>query len=296
MRVSVQILARVHAAAVAILMAAVGSHRSGAQDLLPSEAAATLVREVVYNELHDHEHHGYWRYWIERRVQGGVSVEQQVETSEGPIKRLAMGNGRPLSATAEQQERARLDRLLTSPLEQARERKQYGQDEARIGRIVALLPDAFVYEYDGQEDGCYRLRFHPNPDYPSHSTEARIFHAMSGTLWVDPRYKRLAGLEGHMDENVDFGLGILGRLYKGGWFRLKRVRVSVTDWKTESLEVHLNIRALLLANFTRETSEVRGGFMPVSPGLTLKEGVALLEQPTLQSLPANLVVAMALNR
>ena len=35
------------------------------QQPIPS---AQLVREVVYNELHDHDRHGYWRYWIERRT------------------------------------------------------------------------------------------------------------------------------------------------------------------------------------------------------------------------------------
>ncbi len=285
-------------ACVLVLMMETAFHQAAAQDSPPPETAATLVREVVYNELHDHERHGYWRYWIERWVQNGISIEEQVETADGPIKRLAMGNGRPLNSAAEAEEQARLNRLLTSPLEQAREHRRYSQDEQRIGRIVALLPDAFLYEYDGQEDGCYRLRFHPNPDYPAHSIEAHIFHAMNGTLWVNARYKRLAELEGHIDENVDFGFGILGRLYKGGWFRLKRVRVSATDWKTETLEVHMNIRALLLASFARETSEVRGGFTAVPPNLTLAQGITLLEQSAPKPLPSNMIslpVAMALS-
>ena len=173
--------------------------------------------------------------------------------------------------------------LLDSPDEQARHLKQYDEDEERIGRILALLPDAFVYEYDGEENGCYRLRFHPNPDYSAHSIEARIFHAMSGTLWVDARAKRLARLEGRVDDNVDFGFGILGRLYKGGWFRLVRTQVSATDWKTESLEVHMNIRALLVKTFARETSEMRGGFVPVPAGMRLAQGLALLNQSQAQA-------------
>ena len=138
-------------------------------------------------------------------------------------------------------------------------------------------------QYDGEENGCYRLRFHPNPEYPAHSIESRIFHAMSGTLWVDARAKRLTRLEGRVDDNVDFGFGILGRLYKGGWFRLVRVQVSATDWKTESLEVHMNIRALLVKTFARETSEVRGGFVPVPAGMHLAQGLALLNQSQVQA-------------
>ena len=239
--------------------------------------AGQLVREVVSNELNDHHGHGYWRYWIERRTPRETRLEDQVETAEGPVNRLTLSNGRPLSAEAEREEQARLERLLSSPSEQARHRQEYQDDEDRIGRILALLPDAFVYEYDGGDKDCLRLRFRPNPQYPARSIEARIFHAMSGTLWVNTRYKRLAGLDGRIEENVDFGYGILGRLYKGGWFSLKRVQVSPTDWKTERLEVHMMVRALLVKTFARETSEARGGFLPVPAGMNLAQGRQLLE-------------------
>lgn len=249
----------------------------------PAIPPGQLVREVVYNELNDHERHGYWRYWVERRSQAGTRVEEQVETADGPIVRLVLSNGRPLTPEAQRQENERLQHLLDSPDEQARHLKQYDDDEERIGRILALLPDAFVYEYDGEDNGCYRLRFHPNLNYSAHSIEARIFHAMSGTLWVNARAKRLARLEGRVDDNVDFGFGILGRLYKGGWFRLVRTQVSATDWKTESLEVHMNIRALLVKTFARETSEMRGGFVPVPAGIHLAQGLALLNQSQAQA-------------
>jgi hypothetical protein len=241
--------------------------------------AAQLVREVVYNELHDHQSHGYWRYWIERRSQKEIRLDDQVETADGPITRLALSNGRPLDVEALQAEQARLYRLLNSPSEQARHRQEYADDEKRIGRIVALLPDAFLYEYAGEENGCYRLRFHPNPEYPARSIEARIFHAMNGELWVDARHKRMARLDGRLEENVDFGYGILGRLFKGGWFQLERTQVSATDWKTERLEVHMSGRAMLFKTIARETSEVRGGFAPVPAGMNLSQGLALIGQP-----------------
>ncbi len=244
-------------------------------------APAQLVREVVYNELHDHQAHGYWRYWIERRAQKETRLDNQIETAEGPITLQALSNGHPLDAEARSIEQARIEHLLNSPSEQARHRQEYADDEKRIGKIVALLPDAFLYDYAGQENGCYRLRFRPNPDYPAHSIEARIFHAMKGELWVDARFKRMARLEGHIEENVDFGYGILGRLYKGGWFRLERAQVSTTDWKTERLEVHMNGRAMLFKTIARETSEVRGGFSPVPAGMNLSQGAALIGQSQL---------------
>jgi hypothetical protein len=201
-----------------------------------------LVREVVYNELHDHDQHGYWRYWIERRSQRETRVEEQVETAEGPVTRLDRSNGRPLDPAGRLAEDRRLGRLLSSAEEQARYRQQYAEDERRIGRIVALLPEAFVYEYAGEENGCTRLRFRPDPKYPAHSIEARVFHAMSGE------------------------------------FRLQRTRVSPSDWKTEGLEVHMNGRAMLFKTIARETSESRGGFVAVPAGMNLAQGVSLLNQ------------------
>jgi len=240
------------------------------------ENPTQLVREVVYNELHDHQRHGYWRYWIEKQAPQQTKTVEQIETADGPVTMLVSADGRPLSVTDLREEEERLNHLLRSPSEQARHRQDYADDEKRIGRILALLPEAFLYEEAGTQDGCYRLRFRPNPDYPPHSIEARIFHAMSGELAIDARNKRLTRLDGHLQENVDFGYGILGRLYKGGWFSLQRTQVSSTDWKTERLEIHMNGRALFLKTISRETSELRGGFAPVPSGLTLEQGMKLL--------------------
>jgi hypothetical protein len=242
-----------------------------------SEAATRLVREVVYNELHDHDAHGFWRYWVEHRTAKGTRVEEQVETCDGPIARSLLANGHPLDEQGRQLEEARLRELLSSPAEQASHRQAYHEDESRIGRILGLLPDAFLFEDAGVGNGLRHLRFRPNPAYPPHSIEARIFHAMSGDLWLDARMKRLERLNGTLIENVDFGFGLLGRLYKGGWFQLQRTPVSATDWKTERLEVHMSGRAMLFKTVGRETSEVRGGFEAVTPRMSLEQGMRVLE-------------------
>jgi hypothetical protein len=249
----------------------------------PAMPEAQLVREVVYNELNDHQGHAYWRYWIERHTAKGTRVEDQIETEQGPVTRLTLSNGHPISPATEQQEEARLQHLLNSREEQARHLEDYEEDEKRIGHVVALMADAFVYQYSGEENGCHKLTFKPNPNYPAHSIEARVIHAMSGTLWVDARMKRMVRLDAHVQENLDFGFGFLGRLNKGGWFEIVRTQVSATDWKTERLEVHMVGRALLVKSFARETSEVRSGFVPVPSGMNLAQGMALLEQAQSQA-------------
>jgi hypothetical protein len=270
--------------------------------------AAYLVREVVYNELHDHDTHGYWRFWVERHAGRDTQLAEEVETADGPMTRLEASNGQPLTAQLRQDEDRRIGRLLSSPGEQAQHLKEYTDDEHRIARILALLPDAFIYEpaeVEGKspqmpECDCYHMHFHPNPDYPAHSIEARIFHAMAGDLWISVQNKRLVRLDGRLQENVDFGYGILGRLYKDGWFRLERTKVSSGvgngDWKTQRLEVHMNGRAMLFKTIARETSEVRGGFTPVPPGLSLQQAAVLVKEPGLplgvaSALPASMATS-----
>ncbi len=271
---------------------AVASASCGAQGL-KSEPPGTLVREVVYNELHDHDAHGFWRYWVEHRSTKDTNLEEQVETSDGPITRVLLTNGHPLDVQGQQVEETKLKELASSPSEQESHRQAYHEDEKRIGRVLALLPDAFLYEDAGDENGLRHLRFVPNPGYSARNIEARIFHAMKGDLWVDARMKRLARLHGTLDENVDFGFGILGRLYRGGWFQMERTQVSATDWKTDRLEVHMSGRAMLFKTIARETSETRGGFEAVPPAMSLEQGLRVLEENDTARTLAELKVRLA---
>lgn len=241
------------------------------------EPAQQLVREVVYNELQDHDTHGYWRYWVEQHDQNATRLIDQVETADGPIARLVEANGRPLDMQSRQEEQARLQKLVNSPSDRASHRRAYSEDEKRIGTTFALLPDAFLFDSLGEDDGCRHLRFRPNPGFQPHTIQSRIFHAMSGELWLDTRVKRLIRLEGKLDADLDFGFGLLGHVDKGSWFQMQRVQVSATEWKTEQLEIHISGRALLFNTIARDTSELRGGFSSVPSGLDLADGMRILE-------------------
>ncbi len=88
--------------------------------------------------------------------------------------------------------------------------------------------------------------------------------------------KRMVKLEGRMEQDLNFGFGLLGRVNKGGWFLMERMQVSPAEWKTCRLEVHMSGRAVLFKTVAHDTSEIRGGFTPLPAGLTLKQGVHIL--------------------
>jgi hypothetical protein len=272
--------------AMAFALAPAGARLAQAAAPEAGNSAATedtgrLVREVVYNELHDHAQHGYFRYWIERNLPGGTSLEEQVETASGPVTRTLEWNGRPLQGRQAEQEQARLNQLRDSPSEQAQRRAAFEQDEERIGKILALLPEAFVYRDEGIADGVRRLHFTPNPNYTARGVEARVFHCLSGELWIDLRTRRMRQLEGHLDQNVEFGFGLLARVDKGSWFRMVRAPVNASEWKTEQFELHISGRALMLKTLARNTSEERGGFAAVPARMSLAQGLQFLDNPAL---------------
>ncbi|HEX8811165.1 MAG TPA: hypothetical protein VF742_04155 [Terracidiphilus sp.] len=104
----------------------------------------------------------------------------------------------------------------------------------------------------------------------------------------------MAELNGRLQENVDFGYGFLGRLYKGGWFELRRTQVSPVDWKTERLEIHMSGRAMFFKTIARETSEVRGGFVAVPAAMNLSQGMRLLDETSASKSPARRSMAAAI--
>jgi hypothetical protein len=251
---------------------------SGLASQPPSESPHDLVKEVVYNELQDRGRQSFWEYRIEKLVAQQNVTEEQVETQYGPIYRVIAKNGVPLDQAQRQQEDFRLDALLHDPGEQEKLKNNYEKDEHRLERLMALLPDAFVCAYDGEDDGNIRLTFRPNPLFNPPTYEARIFHGLAGQMWIDPQHKRLVALKGELIDRVEFGYGLLGHINKGGVFAIHRQRVSATHWKTDLIDIHVAGRVLLFKTVNKEQHEVRSGFRAVPESTTLEQAQVLLKE------------------
>lgn len=244
-----------------------------------SQSPRELVKDVVYNEQQDRIRESYWQYRVEKRVgQGPLTILQQVETKDGPIFRLLAYGSMPLNTEQRRQEDARLKDLLNSPSKQARIKEQREDDEKHIARLMGLMPDAFLYDYDGAEGDLIRLKFRPNPQYNVPSIENRIFHALSGTVWIDGKNKRLSRFVGTITDRVDFGYGLLGHLEKGGTFELRRGPVNATHWKTELIDLHLSGKIIFFKSISRDQHELRTHFEPVPDNITLQQAKSLLDQ------------------
>ncbi len=250
-----------------------------AQDRTPTQTPQQLVTDVMYNELHDRQCDSYWQY-RSIRVSGSQNVvREQVETSDGPIYRVIEDHNRPLDDEEREREDQRLEDLVTNPGAMTRVQQDHLKDEERMKKVIEMLPDAFLYEYQGPVRGDdVRLSFRPNPAFVPATYEARIVHALGGTLVVNQRLKRMIDMKGQMLERVDFGYGFLGYIDKGGTFEIRREQVSDTHWKTSLVEVHIQGRVLLFHNVTKDQREARTDFRPVPHDISLTAAKELLDE------------------
>ena len=67
---------------------------------------------------------------------------------------------------------------------------------------------------------------------------------MTGEIWIDPVHLRVVRLEGHLQQDVDFGWGILGRLNKGGWIVIEQADVGGGQWRTVRFQMQMSGRVV----------------------------------------------------
>ncbi|MGB6133765.1 MAG: hypothetical protein WCC14_11205 [Acidobacteriaceae bacterium] len=263
------------AAAVALPLWAQTPAATGAAALEPAQQ---LVRDVIYNELHDRERDSYWEYRSARVTATQNIVREQVETADGPVFRVVAENGSALDAEEREKENQRLAAYVNDPAAIARAERAHLDDENHLAVAMQVLPQALLFEYEGSPTGdIARIAFRPNPAYVPSGYEARIVHALSGTVTVDLRMKRMIAMQGVLAQRVDFGYGLLGHVDQGGWFRIHRHQVSAKHWKTDLVDVHAQGKLLMLKTVSRNEREVRSDFHPVPAGTTPEQARAMLE-------------------
>src|SRR6516165_8912009 len=105
---------------------------------------------------------------------------------------------------------------------------------------------------------------------------------MKGQLWIDATQERVTRLEAHLQEDVDFGWGILGRLNKGGWIILEQAEVADHQWRVVHFKMNMSGR-VVFKNKVFDTVEDQSRFEPVDPGLGYQQAIRQLRQPRQES-------------
>lgn len=248
-------------------------------DFQPSPQARELVRKIVANELKQEQlDRSHYMFKLQKVNPKGSRLQEIIETDQGNVARTLLVNGQKPDSTLQAAEQQRVQKLLTDPDEQRKRQKQEKDDTDRAQIMVRALPNAFFYQEIGRDGEVVKLRFRPDPNYQPGSREESVYTGMAGELWLNLPQERLRKIDAHLFHDVEFGWGILGKLYKGGSFTVEQEQVDGNHWDTTRMTLDLTGKALFFKSLVYKEKEFESDFKRVPDHITLAEGVEMLKK------------------
>jgi hypothetical protein len=266
--------------------AVIASLVSGRTLVAEPTSADQLAEQVMQNESHaDTNDHSRWIYRDQMKTPGRETVQIVVETPACDVAKTIEIDGHALNSQQRQQDDDRITALVNTPARQERARRASEHDDQQAHDFMRALPTAFLWTESSRDDSTETLDFKPNPAYRPTSREMRVLGAMSGQMVVGLKEKRLESLSGHLIAPVDFGWGLLGKLRKGGTFRIERREIAPGEWQTTETHVHIQGKALLFKKIEQQEDEVTSGYKPAPQSLSLAEAADMLRKDAIQPGP-----------
>jgi hypothetical protein len=244
----------------------------GAQDV---KDAKEMVRIAVKTELAASQNdHSQWRYRDEEKSENDT-VSIVVQTDKGSVKRLIAKGGQPLSEAEARAEDQRVQSFIRDPDKLAKQKKDAVQDDKNATELLNMLPEAFDWKVQSEDEQRVTLHFMPNPGFHPPDMQSRVLGEMVGELVVDKGQHRIETISGRLGQDVMIGWGVLGRLHEGGTFRVERREIAPKLWQITETHVHIEGRALLFKNIGQQQDEVQTEFTPVPVGTTLEQAAEM---------------------
>jgi len=262
-----------------VMAAAWGQNGTGTETEKSSQSSA-LVQTALANELKAAQDLSHpMRYSLRKSSPRLTTTKQLIETRDGSVAMLVSVDDKPLTSADSAKEQARLQLLLTDPGKQRHRKQSEAEDTARALKVLRVLPKAFLYTDAGEvTEGSATLEkftFVPSPRFNSPDLETQVLTQMAGEILVDPEHQRVVRLEAKLQQDVDFGWGILGRLSKGGWIIIEQAEVGAGVWRVVKFQMKMTGR-LLIRTRTFDTTEVTTQFEPVPGDLGYQQAIAML--------------------
>jgi hypothetical protein len=265
---------------------------TSAQTLAPAQAQALVERALATEsraaqELSRLSHP--MRYRLHKSSPRLTTTKEIVETRDGFVARLLQVNDQPLSPADEQKEQARLDALLSDPSLQRHRKQSEDNDTGRALKVLRVLPTAFLYQFAGTGAAAsgtvVKFTFKPNPQFSPPDLETQVLTAMAGEIWIDPVQERVVRLTGSLQQDKNFGWGILGQLDKGGWVEIDQADVGGHQWRIVHLKLVMNGRVLFKAKNSDSVQEY-SQFVPLPKGLDYRQAIQILRATQASAPPA----------
>lgn len=272
-------LVRLFAAACVLVAASLPVWSQQKTDVDP----IALVRRAAKNEIRASDVEQYYMFKDSTQYKDHSVVKEIVRTKQGGLSTTLLLNGKPLTAEQRQKEDAKLAKFANDPDARRKRRDSNKADDQRAELMLTSLPDAFLYTYAGTDRGpngeeLVHLKFTPNPKFVPPNHETAVYQGMQGDMIIDQQAARIAKIDGTLFKDVDFGWGILGRLNKGGKFRIIQKDIGGGHWEEVEETLQFEGKILLVKSLTIWSTETMYDFQPISSNLTTAQALDLLHK------------------
>jgi len=246
--------------------------------------ARTWVESAAANELHVIQDDGKLplRYRTHKVDNKEDITREVIETRDGSVARLLERNGQKLTAEEDTAERERLKEILASPDDFIRHHKRDDPMRHDSLQLVSQMPQAMIFSYTtgqpqlpGATGRQIAIDFKPNPNYKSPQTLDNLLTGIEGRMWIDARSHRMVRIEGQVLQPVNFGWGILGKIYPGGTIVLEQANAARDRWVYSQLDTHLTLR-VVWKTMPMDNHMTAYNFQPLPSPLSVQEAVRTL--------------------
>jgi hypothetical protein len=274
-----------------VFLAAAAPLHADRQQGSSSQISATpieLIRATVANEAAAASDNSIKHMFRDdKKTAQGSQTRLYVETQEAMAGMTIAYNDRPLTVEQLQSEEGRLQGLVDNREQLRRKERQEKEEAQHTLSILKALPDAFLFDVDGEEVGTasvgkegmrlVRLRFRPNPAYHPPTRVEEVLVGMNGFVLIDPVSRRIARIDGILFKEVSFGWGILGHLNKGGHFFVEQQDLDDGSWDISRMRLEFNGKILMFKNIAVKSDEKFSDFRRVPSDTTFAQGVEMLK-------------------
>ena len=242
-----------------------------------------LVRRAAKNEIKANHFQQYFMYRDHTEYKNHSITKEVIETPQGGLSSTIAINGQPLTPEQRAKENQKLEKFANDPEARRKREESSKEDDQRDQLMLTSLPDAFLYTYAGTQPGpngaeLVHLTFKPNPKFDPPNHETRVYEGMQGDMLIDRKAMRIAKIDGTLFKDVDFGWGILGKLFKGGKFYIEQRDVGGGRWETARETLEFNGKILMIKPLTISSTETATDFRPVPSNLTVAQALELLHK------------------
>lgn len=231
------------------------------------------------------------RYVVRTADRKGDRTREIIESAQGNIARLIQRDGKPITASEDAAERARLNGLLTSPGDLRKHQQRERASSSYAIELIKLIPEAGIYTYTpGQPQPPSSslpqvvLDFQPNPAFHPPTMIAELLTGLKGRVWIDARTGTMTRIQGEVLHPVNFGWGMVARIYPGGRVEFEQTCVDGKRWVYSHLDENVTLREMMLKTVNDHTRMSAWNFQLLPAPVTSQDAIhaLLAEQIPLQ--------------